>query len=465
MAQPKIFISHKHVGCDKEIARIVAEFCENKCNGRVSVHLSSSPDFEGPKIGKGLNDQLRKTLWNTDVLILIYTTPDQDWSYCMWECGVAMDSQSPETNIIVLQCGEAVPSPFNADLRVSAKNKDDIKKFVTELLKTPDFFPGLAEAIFPTAKESYISDSADELFNKLAGVLPSVDEGSSNSWSTWPAILIEMPKRLVDNFTGKNIQNLGDWKSFISAHGTIDMVDSRVAQMFGKISLPTHVKFEELSKISGVNGWYDSICHQIMMGSHRDFPIIKSESIKSKSDSELYTPILTFIKQMPYKDIVQYSVGFYNLSDPRAISVVSRMMLKDNFYYRNMSDLNNGEIKLIDLIMDLGSRKMNRLPIFDKNDKPLYVIHKSMVDQFLVKKMLEGNNNPTGLNLNDLFADKDLVKMFKEAFSVVNRNATISDAIKEMKLRKGVSDVFVTENGSADEPVIGWLTNVDAVDV
>ena len=86
------------------------------------MHLSSSPEFTGPRFGRGLNDQLRQALWNTEVLILVYTSADQDWSYCMWECGVATQPQSPNTNIIVFQCGSDVPAPFQDVLRVNARS-------------------------------------------------------------------------------------------------------------------------------------------------------------------------------------------------------------------------------------------------------------------------------------------------------------------------------------------------------
>jgi hypothetical protein len=96
MADPLLFISHKH--SDSKIAQVLAAFIEERSNGRVKVHLSSSPDFQGPRYGKGLNSQLRDALWNTDVLILVYTSADQDWSYCMWECGVAT-THRPRTQI------------------------------------------------------------------------------------------------------------------------------------------------------------------------------------------------------------------------------------------------------------------------------------------------------------------------------------------------------------------------------
>jgi hypothetical protein len=48
---------------------------------------------------------------------------------------------------------------------------------------------------------------------------------------------------------------------------------------------------------------------------------------------------------------------------------------------------------------------------------------------------------------------------FEASFAVVSRNATLADAAAA--INKQCSDVFVTENGRRDEPILGWLTNAD----
>jgi hypothetical protein len=139
MSKPLIFISHKH--SDSEIATVVAKFIRDRSLGSVDVFLSSSWTFEGPRYGAGLNSELMNALWNSDALILVYTSSDQDWPYCMWECGVATHRDSPETRIVVFQCGRDVPTPFHADLRVDVRNSENIRRFTRQLLTNPNFFP------------------------------------------------------------------------------------------------------------------------------------------------------------------------------------------------------------------------------------------------------------------------------------------------------------------------------------
>lgn len=151
-----LFISHKH--SDRQIAEVLGRFVEERSAGRIKVHLSSSPDFQGPRFGRALNAQLREALWQTELLILVYTSSDQDWSYCMWECGMASHPQSPNTTIIVLQCGTDVPSPFQDVLRVNARNTEDIKRLTDQLLRDPNLFPSAGGAIAPALKDAYVEN-------------------------------------------------------------------------------------------------------------------------------------------------------------------------------------------------------------------------------------------------------------------------------------------------------------------
>ena len=79
--KPVLFISHRHE--DRAIADVLRKFIQSRTGGRVTVFQSSSPDAEGPKQGQNVNQELRRALWHASVLVLIYTTRDQDWSYCM----------------------------------------------------------------------------------------------------------------------------------------------------------------------------------------------------------------------------------------------------------------------------------------------------------------------------------------------------------------------------------------------
>jgi hypothetical protein len=468
MPEPSIFISHKH--SDSKIAQVIAAFCDEKGGGRIKVYLSSNPDFKGPKIGKGLNAQLRQALWHTDVLILIYTSADQDWSYCMWECGVANDSHSPETNIIVFQCGEDYPSPFNDVARVNARNPTDIKRFVDQFLRDENFFPSQNAAFAPNYKDVYVEAAAKQLFENISSVLPPPDAGLSQEWPTWPYLRIELPRTEVDKMEqASEAERTPLAYQIVKDFGVVIESDPRAAQLFGLAAFADRMKLESLVRTwkdknrNAEASWFDSCCEQIMMGAARGFPVIRWTPIRDASSDADYTPVLSRIKARPYGGVVLFDVYFYNLSDPRAIPVTSKMIPIGSFFHKRLGKTDPQTLKLTDLIAELDTRQLNRVPILSSEGHPLYIVHRSMIDKFIVKNVLApgATANVANLTLADLLADAEMKAIFENTFVVVKRQGTLAEAQSAMLTRPGCSDVFITVGGGLNEPVQGWLTNVD----
>src|SRR5262249_35123201 len=112
---------------------------------------------------------------------------------CMWECGVATDSQYPETNIVVFQCGVESPALFHDNSRINARDPDNIKRFVNSFLRGKDFFPSLkGSPLLTDYRDSFVADDAKELYKSFAAVLPQ-DNSPSQEWPTWPYVRVELP--------------------------------------------------------------------------------------------------------------------------------------------------------------------------------------------------------------------------------------------------------------------------------
>lgn len=61
------------------------------------------------------------------MVLLIFTVPDEDWSYCIWETGVAFNPRKKdETKIVVLQCGKNIPAPLSDKARVQISKKESV---------------------------------------------------------------------------------------------------------------------------------------------------------------------------------------------------------------------------------------------------------------------------------------------------------------------------------------------------
>ena len=93
----------------------------------------------------------------------------------------------------------------------------------------------------------------------------------------------------------------------------------------------------------------------------------------------------------------------------------------------------------------------------------MYIVHRSMIDKFIVKKVLSPGDaaNAGNLTLADLLADLEMKEIFENTFVVLKRQGTLAEAQSAMLTRPGCSDVFITALGNLNEPVQGWLTNVD----
>jgi hypothetical protein len=465
----KLFISHKH--SDHTIARVIGQFVLDKGRGDVQIHLSSEASFDGPRFGPGLNEQLRRTLWETDALILVYTSDDQDWSYCMWECGLAQHPQSPDTNIIVFQCSDDVPKPFSADLRVDARNPEHLKRFAKQLMTDPKFFPRRAAALAPNIQPTTLESDAKELFDKLYEVLPRPDETRRvQQWPAWPYLRIELPITEVEKVErAEEKDRRAVARDVVAEQGVVVDGDSRVAELFGLTDLAPRHMFKELLKTWGGKfpaeqaAWFDSCCDQIMAGALRQFPVIRWAPLREVNGEAEFTPVLSLTRRLPFASVMQFDIYFYNLSDPKAIPVASRMLRE--FFSKNVGRISAEEVKLRNMIGEMTKLKRNRLPVLSGDGVPLYIIHRSMIEQFIAKQALseEGGKNVAELTLADLLADPELSDIFKNGFAVVSRGATLAEAKDAMLKTPNCLDVFVTANGSRDEQVLGWLTNVDIV--
>lgn len=118
--------------------------------------------------------------------------------------------------------------------------------------------------------------------------------------------------------------------------------------------------------------------------------------------------------------------------------------------------------KLIELSSFFANVRKDRAPIFSKDQKPLLIIHKSTIDDYLIKMKNEGKNE-LECTLETILNDPEYKGMFgfnnKKGFVVVSKNEMLEKVIEKMKTVEQCKDIFVTENGRTDEKVLGWVTD------
>jgi hypothetical protein len=99
------------------------------------------------------------------------------------------------------------------------------------------------------------------------------------------------------------------------------------------------------------------------------------------------------------------------------------------------------------------SPKVTRVPILNADGAVRYVLHQSLI--YKVKAAQAPGATPT---LKDMLAD-DALRKLAEALAFVKTDASLADAKRAMDAVSGCQDVFVTQNGKREEPVLGWLDN------
>lgn len=112
---------------------------------------------------------------------------------------------------------------------------------------------------------------------------------------------------------------------------------------------------------------------------------------------------------------------------------------------------------------------VTRIPVIDKDKKIKFIIHQSLIYKFIAQKSLEyhqaenkdGLTAPEELTLKQFLDENENREMVTNSIAFVKLKATLADAEQEMKKIKNCQDVIITEHGTRNEQVLGWLTNHD----
>jgi hypothetical protein len=137
------------------------------------------------------------------------------------------------------------------------------------------------------------------------------------------------------------------------------------------------------------------------------------------------------------------------------------IMAKDKMIPRTKMLIETVPAEKINLFAALDKlTKVDRLPILDDKDHPIYMLHRSAIEQYLVKNVRE-RIDPKDLTLQNLLNDSpDLKQLVETSFTIVKKDATLAEAKAKMDATPKCEDVFITAAGTKNEPIKGWITNV-----
>jgi hypothetical protein len=123
------------------------------------------------------------------------------------------------------------------------------------------------------------------------------------------------------------------------------------------------------------------------------------------------------------------------------------------------------DIKITDL-HNLLSDTVTRIPVFDSNGSLKYIIHQSILFKFVLEESIEAAKNKESFDVNSLTLEKflsnpEIKKLVVDSIAFVSKDTTLLMAKEQMEKIKSCQDVFITETGSREEKILGWLTNIE----
>ena len=140
------------------------------------------------------------------------------------------------------------------------------------------------------------------------------------------------------------------------------------------------------------------------------------------------------------------------------------MKINDVTTFKIPPDKTDADITIRELI-DEGFEKdkshpRQRLPILDAESRGKYVLHRSTIDAFVAPMKRPPDVDESTLSLKDLLEDPKIKDYIVNSFLPLTPGATLADAKDLLDKNPQCLDILVTQGGTKNGTVVGWITNV-----
>lgn len=316
--RPVLFISHRHA--DYQLADMLRGFIEQRA-AEVEI-FQSSYEGGGPSIGKLLSEDLGQRLSAAEVVLLLYTTPDENWSYCMWEVGVAFNPEREDTRVIVLQAGAEIPAPLGDRTAVRLASDRDVKQFVAQLFTDPKLFPKYGKALWPTrAPDSeVVKRVGSELWGELRNL--GIREDSESVWKICSTVVFSISVSFEEEIKGRHAglggatgeaekqSVLAELRQSLADHLRIETASRGAGEIFG-LHLRPESSLQNMidawrNDRNAETVWADAVLDQLMRVVVGQWPRSRYCGLRHASDDRAYVPILLQVRRRPSAGLVEY---------------------------------------------------------------------------------------------------------------------------------------------------------------
>lgn len=318
MGQHDIFISHRHE--EKVLADIVNRHLQHWGIAKENIFQSSDAEGGSPVWG-GVKQGIIKALTTTNLLILIYTHDMHDWSYCMWECGLALNPGTEDTNIIVFQCTQDVPELFQENLRI-LPTMEGMLQFTTQFHKMDNFFPN-QPAFKPKESNEIIRERAERFCSDFAEVIPG---GQYQETPLLHLIKLSLSSECIAVL--KERETAEDANNYICDNLLIKESSPHCPQHFGYREFDEGMKWSKIVKrwedkigtTDGEDSWTDALHSEIWRAINNIPAQPTGLELTSIADHRRrYTPLLCLMREYPDRR-AEFNVYLYLKTDSNSSS-------------------------------------------------------------------------------------------------------------------------------------------------
>jgi CBS domain-containing protein len=139
------------------------------------------------------------------------------------------------------------------------------------------------------------------------------------------------------------------------------------------------------------------------------------------------------------------------------------MVKRESMYLKILNKGISPEALVTEIFGEMRSQGRHRLPILNEEGRVVYMVHRSMISEFLAEALTESRPANT-LTLENMMNRPGMREMFERTFVFVAPEVSVEEAKETLKQQAGARDVFVTPSGKSDEAVLGMLTSSDVVE-
>ena len=307
--KPRIFISHRFD--DKSIADVIRRNLARW--GFDDIYQAGAPG-SGPRVGDSLTDELREVLEDVDLVILVYTFTDEDWSWCMWECGLATHPrQANATRVVVFQCSRYdSPRQFAQQVNVDV-DIEGIRNFTKQLHRNEDFFRG-RPAFRPRLSDEDLDDLSQDFYEDLRPVIPTGQREERYRWDRFTLALEPPTDRLNLEVSEDEVVNLIQSELFVTQPFGNALAHFGYANLEGDLKLSNLVErwtsvTRERENVSKT--WIKGLCLEIRRAILAYPAEPNSQELNSVMFSSMsYYPVLNHVRVLP-DGSMEFDIYFY----------------------------------------------------------------------------------------------------------------------------------------------------------